>query len=1230
MLCSAALAVVAGTGFVTGSDEMATESMEDVGAFVIQSEVKIIKTIQWRKGEMKQIVNKVAVIFMSVLLSFALGAGEGTWINTTSSSAVTTQSNWANDYVPTLAGDSAHFPSAVSSALSGAFLTATWPTSALTLDAVSGISAYQLSFPHSLSVSNPDEFLGLWSFSGKDRTTTLASTSEHVATLNRMSFSGTRTVAVPEGTTGAVNRIWGGMLKKSNTSGELQLGESYSQSLRIHALGGTVGFKGDEGDMLPFECGVAAGAYLHLDASETNTMAVAAKDGVRSIESWSDVRGEGYGKATGCGSLGRPHLEENGPNGRSVVSFGNLSSGSDAGLGTPGVLQFPRTSTVREYFIVTCDGADWVGQGQIAMPLGDADNYHLHRGSSDGGSLGTLINPQHASRSVRSADICWNGEHMDISAKPDFTAWHIESAALNGTVTVGLLASDRPGYNINRNGGVKIAEVVLYTRSLTSVERTATLAYLKRKWFPARESDHDDLAGVWAAENVSYDVAKGREAHVGSIHAADGKVRKRGAGTLAVDAVSPSNILVEVSGGAIRFNAGFPSSQAQPAARPFIHLDADDGDSMTKSYDEGSGRTYVSEWRDQSPGSSRKAVRRNANDPMPFLVSEGWNGHGYLDFGTFVAAPGGQSLPGDMSATGAACMLFDTESSSTRHLREMFIVIEDVSNNGDPFFVGGAGDSYSLHRAKGKMLDGSNASTEAIAGYWKIDGLPVESVGPTFPSGCTVLSCQLPTLLHGCYLARERNCRQGGLRYGEILIYDRVLTERERRETEDYLLRKWKGISHPQVSSPTVVKMDVAGSGGVDVLKDSELAVCGIAGTGTFVKGGSGSLEVAEIVGISSLKVDGSLTVGSIAPDTSDAYLHLDASRAETIVADASSGDGTTYVASWVDVRQNGMKATAGKVSGTDAKPTLKTWTGSGLTCSTVDLGDYVASSNPNPTVSPDKTCSFMTFPKTTAIKEVFVVFGDREGETQGQFILSDATVWGSYNFQRGYNANIGKLFHNGDGLADFRDKTKTRITLDGENVSYSTKPTAGLHVISVSLTNSTSSATANALGNDRSGLRIGGVRYGEVLLFTNVLTEVRRQAIIDHLNRKWMGTGRGTAGVTSDFSLNGKLKLGGSVGTFAEGSHFTFGFDSTGVQGSIVADGPLDLPVAATVSIDIRGNYRSFSGDYTLISAPSFTGDIGGWALSVSGTRYAAELVQKDGKIILRLEKPGLLLMVR
>lgn len=139
----------------------------------------------------------------------------------------------------------------------------------------------------------------------------------------------------------------------------------------------------------------------------------------------------------------------------------------------------------------------------------------------------------------------------------------------------------------------------------------------------------------------------------------------------------------------------------------------------------------------------------------------------------------------------------------------------------------------------------------------------------------------------------ENGDRVGGPCIGEILLFNRCVTDVERRRIEAYLMNKW-------FASPKLGSTDVATGGKVAVSVTEDAALTDISGVGAVEKDGTGSLTLIRNSGI----FDGVVTLkqGSLKVEQNQALPPFSAQAGQNLVANggtvaASSGDAGVFSA---------------------------------------------------------------------------------------------------------------------------------------------------------------------------------------------------------------------------------------------------------------------------------------------------------------------------------------------
>jgi len=313
------------------------------------------------------------------------------------------------------------------------------------------------------------------------------------------------------------------------------------------------------------------------------------------------------------------------------------------------------------------------------------------------------------------------------------------------------------------------------------------------------------------------------------------------------------------------------------------------------------------------------------------------------------------------------------------------------------------------------------------------------------------------------------------------------------------------------------------------------------------VKGG-GTLELA-VVDATNLTVrvlEGQLStvrpVEMSAPEMTgdDWTYHLDASKSSTVTLSTKPRDGQPSVFRWYDVdgraHPHPSKTTDPFFAGlttenaTTPRAFYRENFQNGL--AVVDLGPYY-----NKAIAATLTATNCYLPfngsynnmSVTNHVEVFSVWQDHPEasscEAENAFIGPQAMLGGTaFARGRGGNGKGFKLFEYSSYVVN-----KGEIWLDGEQVTYSTVPDEGWHVLNV---------RGDVSGKASSGACIGmtgwsvyaGARYGEVWAFSKRLEAETSARIRAYLASKWLGPRLAAVELTNGATLNPVGLLRGQV----------------------------------------------------------------------------------------------------
>lgn len=365
-------------------------------------------------------------------------------------------------------------------------------------------------------------------------------------------------------------------------------------------------------------------------------------------------------------------------------------------------------------------------------------------------------------------------------------------------------------------GGLRLGEVLGWSGALPDEAIRDAVAYLMKKWLGRVPTGYADDLDVPALQNLALgggsvvDVSEGATLTVGSL-ATDGPAVKTGAGTLAI--VSGADLAggLEVRGGRLATASGPDvASACEVASNPSLRLDASDESSMLFVVTSESGATnFIWNWSDSSHRIA--ALQSNEQGPLakkPYLNAESdtlCNGLPTIDFG--VQHDGWDNGMGTTEARSLGL------SRTLTNIRSVYMVYGSQAGGGQP--LGCASRTNIRANIEGlqfadfwskDFLRAADSLTQEVPlfaasspnvknGELWINGERQERVDQWIPSGGydlvelhTVGGCMANALGHG-----YGDYVQGGFRLGEIIVFERPLSEREKTATRNYLLKKWFG-----------------------------------------------------------------------------------------------------------------------------------------------------------------------------------------------------------------------------------------------------------------------------------------------------------------------------------------------------------------------------------------------------------------------------------------------------
>ena len=474
-------------------------------------------------------------------------------------------------------------------------------------------------------------------------------------------------------------------------------------------------------------------------------------------------------------------------------------------------------------------------------------------------------------------DVWVNGHRVEKNTTGnEVPAWQVVAWRVPGSpATAWLLGA----FNVNCAGGLRLGEVLGWGGALPDEAIRDAVAYLMKKWLGRVPAGYADGSGVPMVQNLvvggtedataTVDVAEGATLTVNAL-TADGAAVKTGAGTLAVVSGADLSGGLEVRGGSLAVVEGADvASNCEVAANPSLRLDASDAASLLFVRVGDYGTTnFIWNWTDRSGRiAALQSSESNYTTKKPFLndTTEALcNGLPVVDFGAF---------HGDWDNGGATAARGDVEartlglSRTLTNIRSVYLVYGSQAGGGQP--LGCSGRSPICSNVEGRdfasfsslydfLRSGTpetitvetpmfgSASPNVKNGELWVNGERQDRVDSWAPSGGYDL-VELHTV-GGCMANMLGNAfgdyAQGGFRLGEIIVFERPLSAREKTATRNYLLKKWFGKADSELAA-----------------LPSKAARAMLVGDLTYGDGAHMAFDVSDGVVVNPLALSGTLTL---------------------------------------------------------------------------------------------------------------------------------------------------------------------------------------------------------------------------------------------------------------------------------------------------------------------------------------------------------------------------------
>ncbi len=423
-------------------------------------------------------------------------------------------------------------------------------------------------------------------------------------------------------------------------------------------------------------------------------------------------------------------------------------------------------------------------------------------------------------------------------------------------------------------GGIRVAEALVYTNSLTEAEIARNNLWMQRKWHDRTVNDVypwslDYLSLCSVDDSAEIRVDAGRTAAIRTVHRpiwskmAGRPLVKTGDGILELDRCS-TNLDIVVKGGRVRFirETAQIAEEPEPAPHPAVWLDATQADRFV--FEEGSTSNVVA-WLDRRPDFDVSFTNSYSGVRAPTLNANGLHGKPCVDFGTSwdKAGPRLRHCEGlNVVAAGWSGKIADG-----------FVVWRNIAPAAATPYIFQSHGPYAAFRRDSNNSLCTGFDSKLTSGFqvvnwtamWRVDGrfmLPDNEFNDAGRDEYVVVrhrahGSRYITSLGGAAPGDSRFNYGGGCQIAEFIGYDYMLSDFAARQTEAYLMKKWQGAAHPD-ARPELDRIDslTFAEGVAPVLETaSDRGFGRIAGSGTLVKTGAGCVKVGTLEGFSRVDV---------------------------------------------------------------------------------------------------------------------------------------------------------------------------------------------------------------------------------------------------------------------------------------------------------------------------------------------------------------------------------------
>ena len=1084
----------------------------------------------------------------------------------------------------------------------------------------------------------------------------------------------TTTVEVNEGESFTIGRVEGGRGLKSTIrktgAGELALRETGDYGGKIALAGGTLSVPAKT---IPESVGhIVTNCYYHADASAVGDVIVSEEGGTEYVMGWKNrTVGTHMGEPVMLAPIAssrRPRLRRDalGP-GKHTVDLGAygydsghyLSFTTNAANGTAYPKEFAIDGIVTVVAVYGANGSGGNFFNRQPWSRGSLSGIDILRGWSNGGSIFNVnifdsIRSLTASNAVVFADGVRRSP-LEAFAKPGFQVLAIRNPGNNSVQRLGI-GSGNLGF-----GGFQLAEIYVFRRQLSDDEMNDLSAYLARKWFGSELNGYvasgvrrksSDIANLEVEAESAISVATGRTVRVGRLKL-DSSLVVRGGGVLEIETLdNAAGANIDAAGSDIRLAGPYdPQSKAELAPDPAYHLDP--AQSVHFEIDRVNGTNFVVRARDEA---MRHELYAPTSARRPWIdTSVVSSSLPVLNFGAY---------------SGSGCTMgFDRPIDAVRSVYAVWAPNDNVSTHYT--FMFGSWDQMHRDPLRGVLYDyhcGLTVNADGIlplfrdgevgshvsAGEIYVDGIRTNRTFAPRAGELRLIELHHTAPAHIAAFANDRamGSRNGGSMFGETLIYTRVLSEREKVATRNYLMKKWFGKTDGDLAE-------------LPEMADAKIGK--LVGEGDFAKAGGNTVEVQDVSSYTGTVTvaEGTLKLTRPLPQTVPALVtdglvfHVDANEGIELCEGTANS-----VAKWHSRLGDGWCAVAGK-DVFDTNPNYASYP-------TLRNGMH----DNTPFVRMDHNRQCMVFCKNGVrsriknIKTVFWVFGTDDGTGNtlgGGFLLGGGNAKNpddgacQWDWHRGgsdagaYRKSFVDPLTSASATIAVRDGEwfVNGAEVDGRSASLGSN--AWHYITARTSVTAANPATADGFAFDGRLIenilagkseevrhRTGGQSLAEVLIYNRTLSDSERMAVESYLSGKW--------GFTQSMPTNAvNLEIEAGATVASDGKVYFASVSGAGsvdgdlTAGRLLADAEADACPLVTgafipgekLTVELRNLPASTDGlKIKLLECGDFVLGENGCEIIYEGEipddGADARLLFKDGSLYLRFRRRGTRIIVR